>query len=145
MRRADMAKHVLRCALHCKSIVTAGALAGAMMLLPSPIAAVAHADGLNWDAVAACESGGNWAANTGNGFYGGLQFKVSTWKEHGGTGSPADASRDEQIAVANRVMANQGPKAWPKCGHHAGNVPAPAQWQRPLQDLAKTLWSALPH
>jgi len=77
---------------------------------------VAYADGMNWDAVAQCESGGNWHANTGNGFYGGLQFKPSTWAANGGIGDPSTASRDEQIAVANRVLATQGPGAWPKCG-----------------------------
>ena len=61
-------------------------------------------------------SGGNGRADTGNGFYGGLQFKQSTWAENGGVGNPANASRDQQIAVANRVLATQGPEAWPKCG-----------------------------
>jgi hypothetical protein len=103
--------------------------------------AVAHADFVNWDAVAQCESGGNWTANTGNGFYGGLQFKPSTWRNFGGVGSPANASREQQIAVANRVLAKQGPGAWPKCG--PGQTTNP--WQRPLQNLFNTLWSSLPH
>jgi nucleoid-associated protein YgaU len=80
-------------------------------------AGTASADpGVNWDAVAACESGGNWATNTGNGFLGGLQFTPSTWRANGGTGSPAAASRGQQIAVANRVLATQGIRAWPTCG-----------------------------
>lgn len=74
----------------------------------------------NWDAVAQCESGGNWQANTGNGEYGGLQFKPATWTRYGGVGNPAAASREEQIAVANRVFADQGVEAWPKCGAASG-------------------------
>jgi hypothetical protein len=76
-----------------------------------------------WDRVAACESGGNWHINTGNGFYGGLQFTRSTWTAFGGGryASRADlASRSEQIAVAQRVLASQGPGAWPVCSARAG-------------------------
>lgn len=76
---------------------------------------VAQADRINWDAVAQCESGGNWSINTGNGAYGGLQIKESTWKANGGVGSPANATREQQIAVANRILAAQGPSAWPTC------------------------------
>src|ERR1700709_1659860 len=76
----------------------------------------ARADSMNWDAVARCESGGNWGANTGNGNYGGLQFKPATWSSNGGVGSPASASREEQIRVAENVLASQGPGAWPTCG-----------------------------
>lgn len=85
----------------------------------------AHADSMNWDAVAQCESGGNWAANTGNGVYGGLQFKQATWSANGGVGSPATASRAEQIRVAENVLASQGPGAWPKCGSQGAS---PAIW-----------------
>lgn len=77
-------------------------------------------DGSVWDRIAACESGGNWAINTGNGYYGGLQFTLSTWRSHGGTGMPNEASREEQIAVAQRVQANQGWGAWPVCSVKAG-------------------------
>lgn len=80
----------------------------------------ANADTVNWDAVAQCESGGNWAINTGNGHYGGLQFKPATWQSNGGVGNPAQASREEQIRVAENVLASQGIKAWPKCGTKAG-------------------------
>ena len=76
-----------------------------------------------WDTVAACESGGNWAINSGNGFYGGLQFTTSTWQAYGGGAyaSRADlASREAQIAVAQRTLAGQGPGAWPVCGARAG-------------------------
>src|SRR5690606_3391878 len=96
----------------------------ALALVPMVLStATAQADTVNWDAIAQCESGGNWASDTGNGFYGGLQFKPSTWAAHGGTGSPARASREEQIRVAERVLASQGLKAWPKCGAH-GTRPA---------------------
>lgn len=71
--------------------------------------------GTVWDQLAQCESGGNWATNTGNGYYGGLQFTVSTWQGYGGTGMPHEASREEQIAVAERVQAGQGWGAWPAC------------------------------
>lgn len=86
--------------------------------LATPLAASASAD-VNWDAIAACESGGNWHINTGNGFVGGLQFTMSTWHANGGTGSPTSASREEQIRVAENVKRTQGLGAWPVCGRHA--------------------------
>jgi len=73
-----------------------------------------------WDKVAQCESGGSWATSTGNGFHGGLQFTASTWRSFGGTGMPHQASRTEQIAVAERVLAAQGWKAWPACSRKLG-------------------------
>jgi cell wall-associated NlpC family hydrolase len=76
---------------------------------------------VNWDAVAACESGGNWATNTGNGFFGGLQYTLSTWHANGGVGNPASATREQQITVAQRVLATQGIGAWPVCGRHASD------------------------
>ena len=78
------------------------------------------APGVDWDAIAQCESGGNWAINSGNGYYGGLQFKMSTWRANGGVGNPAHASREQQIAVAERVLRSQGIGAWPVCGKRAG-------------------------
>ena len=93
--------------------VIGGALAAAPIALGT---ATANADSVNWDAIAACESGGNWAINTGNGYYGGLQFSMSTWRAHGGSGSPAGASKSEQIRVAENVLASQGIGAWPVCG-----------------------------
>jgi uncharacterized protein YabE (DUF348 family) len=70
-----------------------------------------------WDRIAACESGGNWAANTGNGYYGGLQFNLGTWQSYGGSGRPDQNSREQQIAVAERVRdAEGGYGAWPVCG-----------------------------
>ncbi|BBZ67360.1 hypothetical protein MINS_27890 [Mycolicibacterium insubricum] len=82
----------------------------------------AAAEPVNWDAVAQCESGGNWAINTGNGHYGGLQFKQATWNANGGVGNPAQASREEQIRVAENVRASQGMRAWPKCGARGGDL-----------------------
>jgi hypothetical protein len=73
-----------------------------------------------WDKVAQCESGGNWATSTGNGFHGGLQFTASTWRSFGGSGMPHQASRTEQIAVAERVLDAQGWKAWPACSRKLG-------------------------
>jgi len=75
--------------------------------------------GLNWDAVAACESGGNWAINTGNGFYGGLQFDIGTWMSNGGgayASRPDLASREAQIAVATTLYNARGSSPWPVCG-----------------------------
>jgi hypothetical protein len=76
-----------------------------------------------WDRVAACESGGNWAINTGNGYYGGVQFSSSTWRAFGGGAYAATANRASkatQIAIARRVLAVQGPGAWPVCSKRAG-------------------------
>ncbi len=78
------------------------------------------ASGSVWDRLAECESGGNWSINTGNGFYGGLQFSLSTWRAYGGTGMPHEASREEQIAVAERVQDGQGWGAWPACTSKLG-------------------------
>ena len=72
-----------------------------------------------WDKVASCESGGNWAINTGNGYQGGLQFSPGTWRSHGGgeyAPSAHLATKEEQIAVAERVLGTQGRGAWPVCG-----------------------------
>jgi len=91
-------------------------IAGALAVAPIAAAGAANADGVNWDAVAACESGGNWAINTGNGYYGGLQFTMGTWQSNGGAGSPHAASREEQIRVAENVLQSQGIGAWPVCG-----------------------------
>ncbi|BBX72857.1 transglycosylase family protein [Mycobacterium shinjukuense] len=79
---------------------------------PAPVKAYS----VNWDAIAQCESGGNWSINTGNGYSGGLQFTASTWRANGGSGSAANASREEQIRVAENVLRSQGIGAWPVCG-----------------------------
>jgi nucleoid-associated protein YgaU len=76
-----------------------------------------------WDRVAQCESGGNWKINTGNGFYGGVQFAAGTWKAYGGktyAGQAHLATKAEQIAIARRVLAGQGAGAWPVCSRRAG-------------------------
>lgn len=101
--------------------VTAG---GAGIALPLITAASAGAAPVEvWEKVAACESSGNWAVNTGNGYYGGLQFSGPTWAAFGGTqyAARADlATRDQQIAVAEKVLDGQGPGAWPTCSVRAG-------------------------
>jgi resuscitation-promoting factor RpfB len=74
-----------------------------------------------WDRLAQCESGGNWAINTGNGYYGGLQFSLGTWRAYGGTGLPSQASRETQIAIATRLRdASGGYGAWPGCAASLG-------------------------
>ena len=97
----------------------AGAIALAQMVLVVPNAGAEP----NWDAMAQCESGGNWVADTGNGFYGGLQFTPSTWAAFGGTEYAPEAwqaSREQQIAVAQKVQAAQGWGAWPACTSKLG-------------------------
>lgn len=81
-----------------------------------------YADGGTvWDALAQCESGGNWAINTGNGYYGGLQFNLGTWQAYGGSGLPSNASRETQIAIATKVRdASGGYGAWPGCAASLG-------------------------
>jgi LysM repeat protein len=73
-----------------------------------------------WDRLAECESGGNWGTNTGNGYYGGLQFDQQTWESVGGQGSPHEASRDEQIARAEQLRAQRGFQPWPACSQQLG-------------------------
>lgn len=73
-----------------------------------------------WDSLAACESGGNWSINTGNGYYGGLQFSLSSWRGVGGSGYPHQASKAEQIARAEQLLARQGWGAWPACSAKLG-------------------------
>ena len=87
---------------------------------PATAPSAAQAPVSTWDKVAQCESGGNWATSTGNGFHGGLQFTASTWRSFGGSGMPHQASRTEQIAVAERVLDAQGWKAWPACSRKLG-------------------------
>ena len=76
-----------------------------------------------WDVVAQCESGGNWNINTGNGYYGGLQFSPGTWQAYGGgafAGTADHATRSQQIVIAEKVLHAQGWKAWPTCSRKAG-------------------------
>ncbi|MFI5617277.1 transglycosylase family protein [Streptomyces sp. NPDC051567] len=109
--------------------VTAG---GAGLALPLIGAGAAHAASVDtWNKVATCEAAGNWQINTDNGYYGGLQFSQNTWRAFGGTvyAARADlATKDQQIAVAEKVLKGQGPNAWPNCGKRAGltrSGPAP--------------------
>ncbi|GAB3202987.1 transglycosylase family protein [Geodermatophilus arenarius] len=99
-----------------RALVTTGVAAAAIGVTAGPASAAAPND---WDAVAQCESSGNWSINTGNGYYGGLQFSQSTWAAFGGTeyAARADlATKAQQIAVAERTLDVQGPGAWPTCG-----------------------------
>ncbi|MFD7131679.1 transglycosylase family protein [Streptomyces sp. NPDC059894] len=101
--------------------VTAGGAGMALPLIGTGAAQAADVD--TWDKVAACESSNDWDINTGNGYYGGLQFTQSTWEAYGGTryAPRADlATKDQQIAVAEKVLDGQGPGAWPTCSVRAG-------------------------
>ena len=124
--------------------VLLGAAAIGIGLLAAPAAAAEH----DWTGVAQCESSGNWSINTGNGYYGGLQFSSPTWLGHGGGefAPRADlASPAQQVAVAERVLLTQGVGAWPTCGRHlrsgttaaaAPPAPAPAPAPAPVAPAA---------
>lgn len=109
------------------------------------------ADAATWDALAQCESGGNWGISTGNGFYGGLQFTQQSWNGVGMSGSPDGASRDQQIQAAERLLAQQGWGAWPACSAKLGlygnggsatpeaqTYTAPAEQQAPVAPQAES-------
>ncbi|MGN6335032.1 transglycosylase family protein [Mycobacterium sp.] len=114
-----------------KIAVTGAVLGGGSIALAAQAAAATDGE---WDQVARCESGGNWGINTGNGYHGGVQFSASTWAAHGGgqyAPSAELATKSQQIAVAERVLATQGRGAWPVCGGPLSgpsqrDVPAPA-------------------
>ncbi|MFF3486988.1 transglycosylase family protein [Streptomyces sp. NPDC002701] len=115
------------CADNTRKARTTAVLAGAALLAPLGLVAAngdaAAADSGVWDRIAQCESGGNRHINTGNGYYGGLQFSAGTWRAYGGSAyaSTADrASRAQQIAVAAKVQRAQGWRAWPTCSARAG-------------------------
>ena len=93
-----------------------GGVAAATISMPAANAV----DGATWDALAQCESGGNWSINTGNGFYGGLQFTQQSWNGVGMSGSPANATRAQQIEAGERLLAIQGWGAWPACSAKLG-------------------------
>ncbi|MEU4342893.1 transglycosylase family protein [Nocardia sp. NPDC023852] len=117
------------------------AVTGALVAVPFALstATASAAPAHNWDGVAQCESGGNWGINTGNGYYGGLQFSQSTWAANGGRGSAHTASKEEQIRVAENVLDTQGAGAWPVCGQYlrAGKPePEPEPAAVPEQTLA---------
>ena len=116
------------------------AVTGALVVVPFGIAGSASAaPAHDWDGVAQCESGGNWHIDTGNGYYGGLQFTQGTWAANGGTGMASQASKDEQVRVAENVLNSQGQGAWPVCGKYlrwgpsqeAATKPAPAPQPAP--------------
>ncbi|MEU9191364.1 transglycosylase family protein [Streptomyces sp. NPDC048484] len=101
--------------------VTVGGVGMAIPLIGTGVANAADVD--TWNKVAACESTNNWNINTGNGYYGGLQFSQSTWGAYGGGAYAARAdlaTKDQQIAVAEKVLKSQGPRAWPVCSEQAG-------------------------
>lgn len=122
-------------------VAAVGIIAGAPLGLA--VGTANAAPGMDWDALAQCEASGNWATNTGNGYYGGLQFTQQTWNGHGGVGNPANASREQQIAVAERVLQSQGPGAWPACSAKLGaykgkTTPAPQQQRKAQPQQQRT-------
>ncbi len=141
---AEMLSMKAFCTTLVKSMVVGGFVAAS---IASSTGVASAAPTPNGDAIAQCESGGNWQANTGNGEYGGLQFKPATWARYGGVGNPAAASREQQIAVANRVFAEQGVEAWPKCGDASG---VPIGWySHPAQGIKQIIngiiQASIPH
>ncbi|GAA2237513.1 hypothetical protein GCM10010430_18080 [Kitasatospora cystarginea] len=116
-----------------RRLIAATGVVGLGLSIPALAASGASAASVStWDKVAQCESGGNWSINTGNGFYGGLQFTASTWAAFGGTQYAPQANlatKAQQIAIAEKVLASQGPGAWPVCSVKAGLTKdsAPAQ------------------
>ena len=116
-------KHSARKANPVRRRVTGVAVAGVATVAGGMATATSAQAATVWDRVAACESGGNWSINTGNGYYGGLQFSDRTWDAFGGERYAATANRAskaQQITVAQKVLASQGPGAWPTCGARAG-------------------------
>jgi hypothetical protein len=121
-----------------KIAFTGAVLGGGSIALAGQAAAATDGE---WDQVARCESGGNWAINTGNGYYGGVQFAAGTWASHGGgefAPTAQLATREQQIVIAERVLATQGRGAWPVCGGPLSGptprqvLPAPAGMDAPL-------------
>lgn len=132
--------------------LAAVSIAGLVLSASAANAAVPTAASASvWDSLAQCESSGNWGVNTGNGYAGGLQFSPSTWAAYGGTGPAANASRAQQISVAERVQASQGWGAWPSCAAQLGlsggavvpqstpNPPAPVAAPAPARYSAQAV------
>ncbi|WP_030763517.1 MULTISPECIES: transglycosylase family protein [unclassified Streptomyces] len=132
-------------------IVTLAGVAGVAVAAPLMAAGTASAaTSSEWDKVAQCESGGNWAINTGNGYYGGLQFSPSTWSGYGGKSyapQANQATKAQQIAVAEKVLKSQGKGAWPSCGKGLSNAsntgggaaaPASKPQSKPKAETKKT-------
>jgi LysM repeat protein len=122
-------------------VLLLSASTAALIAAGSTIASAAPS--VDWDRIAQCESGNNWSTNTGNGYSGGLQFSPSTWQANGGTGSAHQASREEQIRVAERVLASQGIGAWGTCGRRGGNSPQPVR-QRHVPNAGKSVSRVVP-
>ncbi|MFF3291781.1 transglycosylase family protein [Streptomyces sp. NPDC003023] len=124
LRSTGKAKH--RRPSRITRLVALAGVAGAAIAAPVLGAGSASAATVSeWDAVAQCESGGNWSINTGNGYYGGLQFSSSTWAAFGGTAYASNAhlaSKAQQIEIAEKVLAGQGKGAWPSCGVGLSNA-----------------------
>ncbi|MDQ0984919.1 transglycosylase family protein [Streptomyces sp. V2I9] len=135
------------------ALIVAAGVTGSAIAIPLLGASGAHAaDSATWDRVAECESGGMWSADLGNGYYGGLQFSQETWSAYGGTefAPRADlASRSQQISIAEKVLADRGPRAWPSCavisglatdgvlpGVDPGTAPSPDPTADPTTDPA---------
>ena len=121
-----MARHAKKTARTTSLTIAAfGAAAIASSILAPTASAAPDSD---WDRLAQCEAGGNWAINTGNGYYGGLQFSAQTWNGFGGgqfAPTANQATREQQIVVAERVLASQGWGAWPACSARLGLNSAP--------------------
>ncbi|MEV7129994.1 transglycosylase family protein [Streptomyces sp. NPDC093260] len=106
------------------ALLVAAGVTGSAIAIPLVAASGASAaDGTTWDKVAQCETGGSWSADNGNGYYGGLLLTQDDWEQYGGlayAASPDQASRSQQIAVAEKILADRGPGAWHTCGLLAG-------------------------
>jgi len=133
-----MARHFRKSVTAAKFTATAAAFGTAAALLAPAAAAAPDSD---WDRLAQCESGGNWAINTGNGYQGGLQFSPSTWAAYGGTQFAPTANlatREQQIAIAEKTLAGQGWGAWPACSRKLGlnSAPTPRNLSAPAPSAA---------
>ncbi|XVV35578.1 transglycosylase family protein [Streptomyces sp. CA-100214] len=117
------------------ALVVAAGVTGSAIAIPLLGATGAHAAGVNWDQVAECETGGAWSQNAGNGYYGGLQLPQEAWERYGGleyAASADQASRSQQIRIAEKLYADQGIAAWPTCGLLAGLGNPRAPPRRPV-------------
>ncbi|MCK7638189.1 resuscitation-promoting factor Rpf1 domain-containing protein [Corynebacterium pygosceleis] len=136
-----MARHAKKTHSRMTRLAASAVTVGAAASIMAPTAGAAPYS--DWDRLAQCEAGGNWSINTGNGFYGGLQFTPGTWRAYGGTEyapMPHMATREQQIAIAEKTLAGQGWGAWPACSARLGlnsapntnrGVPAPAPSSAP--------------
>lgn len=143
--KTSMARHARKTSSTMTKIAASTVALGAATAALAPHAAAAPDS--DWDRLAQCESGGNWAINTGNGYYGGLQFSASTWNAYGGQefAPTADkASREQQIVVAERVLASQGWGAWPACSAQLGLNSAPTQRTAPASSAPASAESVVP-